>query len=800
LQALHGVGIRFLRAESMNSSWFKTEFQALTGYAPYPWQQQVFDKLVRGEVPSNLNLPTGSGKTSVIPVWLLAFIKNPALPRRIVYVVDRRSVVDQATAVVEKMVLQLSPEVQNALKAYTLENEAVLGVSTLRGEFVDNGEWSKLPFRPAVLVGTVDMVGSRLLFSGYGDGAYSRSKHAGLLGNDTVVIFDECHLVPAFETLLRNIGNAGGKLKPFFAMTMSATSNSADSISLSDDDLANATLSQRLKAKKTVQLRETPQPLKVIAKLALENPPARTIVFVQSPRDVVDIADVLKKQYSNVVALTGTIRGKERDELVDNPVFQAFTLSAEPAEPHFLIATSAGEVGIDLTCARMITDASSAASLVQRFGRCNRFAEAKKAEIYVVFSKSEVKKKGAEEDYTKKTRTKWSQDDLDFITELNGDASCWNLYQKRGQLAELSKVKSVVPTLEPAVLDVLSMTSLHHSIDISDLLRGKESSSRYVEIAWREETPLLAKLSQFEFDEYMKHMRVLSFEKLNETEKRVLEVVAEIGGDTEVIVVNTEAERRVAKLSVLERGDLKDCLLILPTTIGGLTGGMFSARHVDQALLDIATLEHKHHEARNRIMCTIGAEPTLEKNEKEVFNKVVDGKMLLVRKEKQPQSRSRVVLADHNTEVSATAKDFAMRSGLGADLVSALEQAGQMHDLGKENPLWQIAAVGKMSSPALAKPVGRFKNPQALRGFRHEFESLVLSSGCGELTKHLIAVHHAGARPTWCGSRDLAPVNRNEAVVLEAMNRFGSLQSEYGWWGLAYLEALFKSADHSCPN
>ena len=170
----------------MDSTWFKTEFQTLTGYAPYPWQEQVFNKLVQGEVPSNLNLPTGSGKTSVIPVWLLAFIKNPALPRRIVYVVDRRSVVDQATAVVEKMVTQLSPEVKDALKAYTLENEAVLGVSTLRGEFVDNGEWSKLPFRPAVLVGTVDMVGSRLLFSGYGDGAYSRPKQAGLLGNDTV--------------------------------------------------------------------------------------------------------------------------------------------------------------------------------------------------------------------------------------------------------------------------------------------------------------------------------------------------------------------------------------------------------------------------------------------------------------------------------------------------------------------------------------------------------------------------------------------------------------------------------------
>lgn len=306
---------------------------------------------------------------------------------------------------------------------------------------------------------------------------------------------------------------------------------------------------------------------------------------------------------------------------------------------------------------------------------------------------------------------------------------------------------------------------------------------------------MLTELSQSDFAEYMRHMCVFSFEKLNETEKRVLEVVTEIGGDGEVVVINTDAEKRVAKLTELKRGELKECLLILPTTIAGLTGGMFSARNVDRAPLDIATLEHKHHEARSRIICDVGAEPTLERTEKEVFNKIINGKVLIIRKTKEVLSHSREFLTEHNAEVSATAKNFAIRAGLSADLVEALERAGQLHDVGKQNPLWQLAAVGKISSPALAKPTGRFKNPHALKGFRHEFESLVLSTGCTELTKHLIAVHHAGARPTWCGSRDLAPVNRNEDMVVEAANRFASLQDEYGWWGLAYLEAIFKSAD-----
>ncbi len=128
------------------TQWFATEFQVLTGYEPYAWQTALFNKLVLSDIPKNINLPTGSGKTSAIPVWLLAFIKNPSLPRRLVYVVDRRSVVDRATAVVEQMVTRLSPEMQSALGSYTLADEAPLGISTLRGELADNEEWSKCLF------------------------------------------------------------------------------------------------------------------------------------------------------------------------------------------------------------------------------------------------------------------------------------------------------------------------------------------------------------------------------------------------------------------------------------------------------------------------------------------------------------------------------------------------------------------------------------------------------------------------------------------------------------------------------
>jgi CRISPR-associated endonuclease/helicase Cas3 len=91
------------------------------------------------------------------------------------------------------------------------------------------------------------MAGSRLLFSGYGDRAYSRSLHAGLLGNDTVVIFDECHLVPGFGNVLRLVKEAGGKLRPFHYMLMSTTSAEGE-VQTSDSDLKSGILGKRLRA------------------------------------------------------------------------------------------------------------------------------------------------------------------------------------------------------------------------------------------------------------------------------------------------------------------------------------------------------------------------------------------------------------------------------------------------------------------------------------------------------------------------------------------------------------------------
>ena len=150
---------------------FNKDFKDLTGFSPFKWQERLFrDHFLKGNIPSALDIPTGLGKTSVMAIWYLALKVGATVPRRLIYVVDRRAVVDQATT--------------EAIKIKENSNESELRVSTLRGQYVDNREWLADPAAAAIVVGTVDMIGSRLLFSGYGVSRKMRPYHAGLLGTE----------------------------------------------------------------------------------------------------------------------------------------------------------------------------------------------------------------------------------------------------------------------------------------------------------------------------------------------------------------------------------------------------------------------------------------------------------------------------------------------------------------------------------------------------------------------------------------------------------------------------------------
>ncbi|HQH71349.1 MAG TPA: type I-U CRISPR-associated helicase/endonuclease Cas3, partial [bacterium] len=196
---------------------FQAHFKALTGHTPFDWQIRLFERFAKGkQLPEVCSIPTGLGKTSVIPIWLTALAQAGAegaevrLPRRLIYIVNRRTVVDQATDLVEGMLERLKNDTElhglsKALQNLAASEGSPLAVSTLRGELADNQEWKADPARPAVIIGTIDMIGSKLLFSGYGDSRVGRAHHAGLIGQDALLVHDEAHLTPPFSGLLQAV-------------------------------------------------------------------------------------------------------------------------------------------------------------------------------------------------------------------------------------------------------------------------------------------------------------------------------------------------------------------------------------------------------------------------------------------------------------------------------------------------------------------------------------------------------------------------------------------------------------------
>lgn len=250
----------------------KDLFKKLTNFPPLGWQLRLFHEYFeKAEIPAAVDIPTGLGKTAVMALWLIARSVNQRMPRRLVYVVDRRAVVDQATDFADSLRENLDGQAQELKAALGLLDRS-LPISTLRGQYIDNREWLEDPGLPAIIVGTVDMIGSRLLFEGYGVTRKMRPYHAGLLGADTLVVLDEAHLVPPFEKLLETIetspdhfsgcNNEDDKLIPSFKLlSLSATGRErAGSVfRLEETDLEESHLDKpitkpRLTAKKAVTI------------------------------------------------------------------------------------------------------------------------------------------------------------------------------------------------------------------------------------------------------------------------------------------------------------------------------------------------------------------------------------------------------------------------------------------------------------------------------------------------------------------------------------------------------------------
>jgi len=318
---------------------FTIAFEKITGHKPFPWQHSLYNTFQSGVFPDVANIPTSFGKTNTLIVWLLALAwhiqqrgNKMSFPRRLVYVVNRRTVVDQTTAEAEKLRRALDStdpvmvQIRDLLASLCPQNpDTVLAISTLRGQHADNEEWRRDPARAAIILGTVDMIGSKLAFQGYGCGFKSRPLHAALLGQDVLILHDEAHLEPAFHTFVTTVKRLQVQEKLQFhlmALTACPLSLEGQTHTLSTEDFENPILAQRWLAQKQMKLEHLQTedskaiPRAVFAKaLEYKDSQQAILIYLNTVDDVLSVQGDLLKENLRAQVLTGTLRGWERDLL-----------------------------------------------------------------------------------------------------------------------------------------------------------------------------------------------------------------------------------------------------------------------------------------------------------------------------------------------------------------------------------------------------------------------------------------------------------------------------------------------------
>ena len=201
----------------------------------------------------------------------------------------------------------------------------------------------------------------------------------------------------------------------------------------------------------------------------------------------------------------------------------------------------------------------------------------------------------------------------------------------------------------------------------------------------------------------------------------------------------------------------------------------------------------------------------------------------------------RVPLDKHLHGVEEWARRFGAGVGLPVPLIEDLALAARLHDVGKSDPRfqamlhggnsWAAQAAGVLLAKSGDLPTRRRERRRASResgypaGGRHELLSVRLIESVpgllepahdGELVLHLVASHHGLCRPFAPVVFDREPVTVEEKILgyrmsgssatgLERLDsgvseRFWRLVRRYGWWGLAWLEALMRLADHRCSE
>ena len=375
---------------------FTEFFTTATGFQPYPYQVELAD----GEdLPALLKVPTGAGKTEAAVLgWFYRYFHHPepkvrsATPRRLAYCLPMRTLVEQTAARVNEWLTELD-------KADDVDVVILMG-----GE--PRKQWHLHPERAQIIIGTQDMLLSRVLNRGYGSTPFMWPIEYGLLNNDCLWVMDEVQLMAnglPTSTQLAGLRRKLGTFGPTHSLWMSATVKpgwletidhgappASQVLELGSSDLETATLAKRHNARKIVS--EAPVEndgnyARKMAKLIADKHECGTLTLA-----IVNTVERSQKIYAalnnpkwvsleaETLLIHSRFRSQERDE-------KRKQLSQDPEESGpgmIVVATQAIEAGVDISARTLLTELGPWPSLVQRFGRCNRKGEYEQGSIFWV--------------------------------------------------------------------------------------------------------------------------------------------------------------------------------------------------------------------------------------------------------------------------------------------------------------------------------------------------------------------------------------------------------------------------------
>ncbi|MGH7435294.1 MAG: type I-G CRISPR-associated helicase/endonuclease Cas3g [Polyangiaceae bacterium] len=348
---------------------------------PYGWQrelganQQCVDRLLR--------VPTGFGKTAgtVLP-WLYRRVveRRGDWPTRLVYCLPMRVLVEQT---------------EHEIRSWLDRAGLAVPVHVLMGG-VEQARWVATPEEPQILVGTQDMLLSRALMRGYASGRGLWPMEYGLVHDDALWVVDEVQLMDvglATTAQLRAFARSfPPPIRPRATWWMSATLQDAWLKTVDHAPLLEAHPLPRTgiaaehragglwEVSKRLERRPDMSAPDEVARLIVDRhePGSLTLVIVNTVKRAVEVfraIDKARRKHAVAEASLNIVhsrfRGAERRAWANE--FLRRTASIAPAG-RIIVATQIVEAGVDISASLLITDLAPWPSLVQRLGRCARYA------------------------------------------------------------------------------------------------------------------------------------------------------------------------------------------------------------------------------------------------------------------------------------------------------------------------------------------------------------------------------------------------------------------------------------------